>query len=173
MLNVLRTLFQLFSAQEHVQQHKKFYRNEGCMDQRLLTATGKVWRFGQGRKIVSSVVVTTCLLFFRKCAGIMALSKHVTHNGPQSGFPYYNLTMPNRQSCPFLLPGNGLSNSVGLSPGNLHQNPVQNQQPTLYVKNQTYMYKSSTGEFLSDSSPKNPLQYAFMLLLLHNKHKWT
>jgi len=40
-----------------------------------------------------------CLPLFKiyKLAGSMALSKHVTHYGPWSGFLYYNLTTSHRE----------------------------------------------------------------------------
>jgi hypothetical protein len=49
-------------------------------------------------------------------AGSMALSKHVTHYGPWTCFPCYNLTSHSlpQESLPYLPPGDAMSSSVGL-----------------------------------------------------------
>ena len=53
--------------------------------------------------MLSFVVATMCLLFFETykrgilCAGSVALSRTVTHYGPRSGFPYYNLTTSQKE----------------------------------------------------------------------------
>ena len=49
----------------------------------------------------------------------VALSKHVTHYGPRSGFPYYDLTTPQREGLPYPPPGDALGCSVGRALGTL------------------------------------------------------
>ena len=55
--------------------------------------------------------------------GSVALSKHDIKYGTQSGFPYYNMTIPTSK-VPYLLFGDVLSNFVGFSLVNRHQYPV-------------------------------------------------
>ena len=86
------------------------------------------------------VETTTCLLFVEATmwllffeiyerglqrVGSVALSKNVMYYGPRSGFPYYNPTTPLYiEGSPYPPPGETLSSSVGLRPGNLHQNQI-------------------------------------------------
>ena len=53
-----------------------------------------------------------------KSAGSVALSKPVTNYGPQTGFPYYNLTM---SGLSLSTTWDVMNSSVCLSPVNLHQ----------------------------------------------------
>ena len=55
----------------------------------------------------------------------MALSKHVTHYRPRSGFPYYDLTIFEREGLLYPPPGDALGCSVGRALGTL---PVWSQQ---------------------------------------------
>ena len=57
--------------------------------------------------------------------------KHVAHYGRWSDFLYYNLNISDRDAL-YLLPGDTLSSSVGLSPGNIHQYPVLFKMEALY-----------------------------------------
>ena len=98
----------------------------GQPDQLLLTATEMVWKGVLGRNVQSfdsGLSAPTLQNIYKRCisrAGNVALSEHVTHYG-WVGFPYYNMTTPNREGSPYLPPGKALIISLGLSPGSLHQ----------------------------------------------------
>jgi hypothetical protein len=67
------------------------------------------------QQIVDSFSKSTKEVF--NVQGSLALSKHPTHYGPWSGFPYHNPTTPYRESTTYLPP----EQFYGMSHGNCHQ----------------------------------------------------
>ena len=131
--------------------------------QRLLSNTEEVWRVVQGQSFVSSIMCLLFFVVYNRglqheevwrvvqgqsvfCIGYnvptlfrslqqrsLALSKHVTHYGPRSGFLYYNLITHNT-STPLQTYDQRTpqSSSVGLMPGN-------RLQCSLFSKNNIYI----------------------------------
>jgi hypothetical protein len=96
--------------------------------QQLLSATEKSMESWVGR--ISFVAAITYLLLFEiyirglHRAGIVPLSKHVTHYCQQSRYRYCNLTTLPTRGIPYRPPRDTLSSSAGCSPGHLHQYPA-------------------------------------------------
>ena len=96
--------------------------------QQLLTATEQSMKSWVGQ--ISFVAAITYLLLFEiynrglHRAGIVPLSKHVTHYCPQSRYRYCKLTTIPTREIPYSPPRHTLSSSAGCSPGNLHQYPA-------------------------------------------------
>ena len=108
--------------------HIEMREEIGRRRQQLLTATEKSMESWVGR--ISFVAAITYLLLFEiynrglHRAGIVPLSKHVTHYYPQSRYRYCNLTNLPARGIPSPPPRDILSSSAGCSPGNLQQYPA-------------------------------------------------
>ena len=70
-----------------------------------------ILKVGRGGKVMYPLAMAPTMPLLL-CTGSISLSKHVTHYGRRSDFPYYNMTTP------YLPPRDALNSSVGLSPGN-------------------------------------------------------
>ena len=91
----------------------------------------EVWRVVQGQTVFC-IVYNVPTLFRSLQQRSLALSKHVTHYGPRSGFLYYNMTTPNKRAHP-IDPRSGytaeqLCGLKNLMPGNRLQYPLLSKQ---------------------------------------------
>jgi hypothetical protein len=79
----------------------KYKWGKGWIDPGQRFSAEKVWSVWYEPTIKSVVAATMNLLFYLNlqrevlmCAVSVAVSKHVSRYGPQSGFSFYNLTTP-------------------------------------------------------------------------------
>jgi hypothetical protein len=91
----------------------------------------------------------------------VALSKHVTHYGPGSGFPYCNMTTPSR-GLP--LAENAMSNYVGLSPGKYKRYPEYDYLILCRIRDKSKIYQIMYGGsyFLFNLFHSHQLIYFFL-----------
>ena len=109
-LNVQRAVFYLYSGQAQVQYKKKdIVIREGMVNQGNylwvpLETYGDLGMNAKFSHLYYDAATTSPLLFrylYKRCvqrAAIMALSKHVIHYWPWSGFPYYYMTTSHRKA---------------------------------------------------------------------------